>query len=130
NHWPPSRRAMCWSAGPGLLGVALCLGLGTRNEGTRSGDRLANLWLWFRDHWGVVWALRVRERFNRAAEGAGWPVRLSWPGPVAPDGGKAGAIPEDAVKTLAALLKRFAEPSRIEDASRGDSTLACPEATH
>ena len=28
---------------------------------------LEAIWLWFRDHWGVVWALRVQERFNRAA---------------------------------------------------------------
>ena len=47
---------------------------------------LDGLWFWFRDHWGVVWALRNQERFNRTAELAGWPVRLTWYGLAPVDG--------------------------------------------
>lgn len=38
------------------------------------------LWRRFRDSWGLVWGQRAREQFNRAAENAGWPVRLAWDG--------------------------------------------------
>jgi hypothetical protein len=63
----------------------------------------------FRDRFGLVWAQRVREQFNRAAANAGWPVRLYWQGLHL----SAGApLPEPAVQAevvaaLRALLKRF-----------------------
>jgi hypothetical protein len=76
------------------------------------------MWGWFRDAWGVVWALRVQERFNRAAETAGWPIRLAWHGvvPVGSDGPV--EIPPEAAATLAGLLRRFATAQRIEEAAR------------
>jgi hypothetical protein len=76
----------------------------------------------FRDHWGVVWALRVRERFNRSAEAAGWPIRLTWHGVVpAPDGGgdRGGAPPEVAEATLIGLLRRFATEDRLASWAEG-----------
>ena len=70
------------------------------------------LWFWFRDNWGVVWALRVLERFNRAAEVSHWPVRLTWFGIVSPPG-EAGALPpaspEELEVTFRNLMKRFAD---------------------
>jgi hypothetical protein len=120
SGWEPSKRARAWSDAPTLLAIGILFAIEPRRLRGDSDERLANLWLWFRDHWGVVWALRVRERFNRAADGAGWPIRLSWQGPVSLDGGEPGEIPEAAVKTLASLLKRFAEPARLESAAGGD----------
>jgi hypothetical protein len=58
------------------------------------------LWLDFRDRFGLTWALRVREQFNRAASNAGWPARLGWKGLQ----GQAG---EEMVSTLRALVTRF-----------------------
>jgi hypothetical protein len=37
-------------------------------------------WLDFRDRFGTLWSLRIREQFNHAAEHAGWPVILTWSG--------------------------------------------------
>jgi hypothetical protein len=78
------------------------------------------LWFWFRDHWGVVWALRVSERFNRTAGLAGWPVRLTWfglePATTLP-AGETPAVPDEALATLRGLLRRFARPERLDQAA-------------
>ena len=75
---------------------------------------LNRLWLWFRDHWGVVWALRVQERFNRSAEASGWPVRLTWQGTVRVGEGAPKSPPEAAEATLKTLLRRFADEGRLD----------------
>jgi hypothetical protein len=114
---PRSLRAVVWSAGP----LALALGLWVADAASRrpaSGrPGLERLWLWFRDGWGVVWALRVEERFNREAALLGWPIRLGWFGLV--DTGSDAETPssdmlEHAERTLKGLLKRFADPSRLD----------------
>jgi hypothetical protein len=67
------------------------------------------LWLDFRNRFGLVWALRLRDQFNRSAANAGWPVELRWqglrvlPGSPAPEPVGQTAM----VATLRALLKRF-----------------------
>jgi hypothetical protein len=45
------------------------------------------IWLDFRDAYGVLWALRVMERFNASAAKHGWPARLAWDGLGAQDVG-------------------------------------------
>ncbi len=121
----PRPRAFVWSIGPMLsaLGAlaALILSLGPRPERTR----FDALWLWFRDGWGVVWALRVRERFQRAAESSGWPVHLSWNGLLSEAGTQASDVPEEALRTLSVLLKRFADPESLERAAR-EVRRPCP----
>ena len=112
--WPPSRRAAAWSVGPIFLslGVVRAWGRATSREPAPPG--LASLWLWFRDGWGVVWALRVRERFHRAAEASRWPVRLAWQGVEAAD---PAAIPAAAEATFAGLIRRFASEDRVASAA-------------
>jgi hypothetical protein len=66
------------------------------------GSATDRLWVGFRDRYGVLWAQRVREQFNRSAASAGLPVRLAWSGLRPP-----GADPGVALATLRALLKRF-----------------------
>jgi hypothetical protein len=51
----------------------------------------------------MIWALRVREQFNRAAANAGWPVRLNWSG----SNNMSEEVNLPAVCALQALLKRF-----------------------
>jgi hypothetical protein len=67
------------------------------------------IWRDFRNRYGLVWAQRVREQFNRAAHHAGWPISLGWRGlPVAscaasPD----ERIQKEMIDILKAILKRF-----------------------
>jgi len=84
---------------------------------------LDRLWAWFRNHWGVVWALRVQERFNRAAESARWPIRLTWHGVVSTAGlpGEPAEIPSAAMATLAGLLRRFATPETLASAAEEEA---------
>ncbi|HTU23785.1 MAG TPA: hypothetical protein VMF30_00220 [Pirellulales bacterium] len=49
-------------------------------------DPLDQLWRDFCNFYGLIWSLRVAERFNAAAVAAGWPVRLSWRGFRSPTG--------------------------------------------
>ena len=119
--WSRGARGLAWSAVPWTLAVAIWTAR-WRSKGAgweRRGAGLEATWLWFRDHWGVVWALRVQERFNRSAEAMKWPVRLGWhgvvPAPGVANGGER-AVPEGAEATLRGLLRRFADPARIEEA--------------
>jgi hypothetical protein len=113
---PLALRATAWSASPWALAVAAWTAE-IRSQGGEPGRTgLERLWMPFRDHWGVVWALRVRERFNRSAEAADWPIRLSWHGvvPAPGRGGDRGAAPpEVAEATLIGLLRRFATGDRL-----------------
>jgi hypothetical protein len=69
-------------------------------------DELNLLWRDFRDRWGLVWGLRVREQFNRAAANARWPVTLSWFGLRFTQQVDA-ATHAGISATLSALLQRF-----------------------
>ncbi|HEY2154608.1 MAG TPA: hypothetical protein VGH33_03195 [Isosphaeraceae bacterium] len=114
--WSHEMRGRVWTAVPLCWGLAAWFAdlAGIRPDPAPPG--LGWLWAWFCDCWGVVWALRVQERFNRAAESAGWPVRLTWRGVV-------GEAPPEATATLIGLLRRFARTGRLEEisGSREDS---------
>ncbi len=80
-----------WAPGPAswfgdefLSGLCLALSPWAAYLGWRwqppPAHALDGLWLDFRNRYGLVWAQRVREQFNRAAVNAGWPVYLSWQG--------------------------------------------------
>ena len=72
----------------------------------RGRSELDRTWLAFRDRFGLLWGLRVREQFNRAAANAGWRLALGWRGEYALEAGTCPA-PELAQATLRAVLKRF-----------------------
>jgi hypothetical protein len=93
------------------LAFCLCpwLGLIGWRLGRGPASPFDRAWFDFRDRYGLVWAQRVREQFNRAAANAAWPLYLSWRGlrPLP------GAPPVDekartaAIEALEALFKRF-----------------------
>ncbi len=103
---------LCWASAAWVADVE-----SLRNSPTAPG--LGRLWAWFRNHWGVVWALRVQDRFNRTAESARWPIRLTWHGVVNASGAWSDPIevPAAATATLAGLLRRFATTEVIQDAT-------------
>jgi hypothetical protein len=86
----------CW------LGWAMMRG----KEATSEFDRH---WLAFRDRFGLMWAQRLREQFNRAAEHAGQHVWLRWRGL------RGGPATADTMEILRALLKRFVMAQRGEE---------------
>ncbi len=95
---------------------------GLARRSARAGrSSLDRLWLWFRDHWGVVWALRTQDRFNRTAELSGWPFRLTWFG-LTPTDPAAGDVPitppEEAEKVFRGLIRRFVDADRLDHLSR------------
>ncbi len=113
---PHDLRGRIWIAVPLCWALAAWFAELAGGRPDRAPPGLGRLWAWFRDGWGVAWALRVRERFNRAAESAGWDVRLTWDGVV-------GEVPSEATATLIGLLRRFASTGRLEEisSSRRDS---------
>jgi hypothetical protein len=140
GDWPASRRAMLWAwSSWSLAASAFAADWGGRRA-PAARTPLERLWFWFRDLWGVVWALRILERFNRTAELKAWPIRLGWfglepagtptsagPHPAGrPSAGEAAVVIEDPPEAEAAfrgLIRRFARAERI------DEVLGPPHAT-
>jgi hypothetical protein len=119
TDWPAARRAVSAEWVTWTLALSFWVARRSAVRG-RSVSGFDGLWLWFRDHWGVVWALRTQDRFNRTAELAHWPVRLSWFG-LLPAGQPAdvaapAALPQ-AETTLRGLIRRFAQPWRLAQVS-------------
>jgi hypothetical protein len=117
-----TRGATMLGLGGSIFPATLALAYWTADAcaGFREASRgsLESLWLWFRNHWGVVWALRVRERFNRSAQALDWPIRLGWYGVIEirnsdTASNKHPIIPNVAEATFCRLLGRFADPERI-----------------
>jgi len=62
-------------------------------------------WRSFRDRFGLVWAERVREQFNRSAHHAGWATTLAWYGLTVDE--KDPGSEAEIERTLSGLLQRF-----------------------
>jgi hypothetical protein len=117
DDWPAPRRALLWAYSSWSATVAAWLAHEGGRQAPASGTRLERIWLWFRDFWGVVWALRMLERFNRTAELRGWAVRLGWFG-LEPAAGSAITPlvdPPEAEAAFRGLIRRFARPDRIDE---------------
>jgi hypothetical protein len=127
-YWPLAWRGTTWSAFPWALAGTLWAAELCAHRGEPGRSWLERLWFPFRDHWGMIWGVRVRERFNRSAEAAGWPIRLTWHGVVpAPDaGGLAVDPPAAAEATLKGQLRRFATEARIDSWGGGISPQRTP----
>jgi len=127
--WSPEQRAVCWEWVSWSLALSAWV---ARRSAARVGAATGfeRLWFWFRDHWGVVWALRTQERFNREAELARWPVRLSWFGLVAIGASEEGPRPGDpaaVAATFRGLLQRFAQAWRIDRVAELGPTTSCDD---
>jgi hypothetical protein len=122
SDWPAGRRAIVWSWVSWSMSLGIWLARWSERRGPVGRDECERVWFWFRDHWGVVWALRVAERFNRTAALAHWPIRLHWfgvePATTVPPEDRP-AVPADAAVTLRSLLRRFARPERLDRAAAG-----------
>lgn len=108
-------------AGQCLLAVSPWIALARAHAGRRSRSEFDRHWRTFRDRFGLLWGLRVREQFNRAAANAGWPVELHWLGLRRRDDAATDTVDPDDQKemmvTLRALLKRFGPEEEQRSAS-------------
>jgi hypothetical protein len=115
--WTAEARAAVWSAVAWALALGWWLAEWSNRRPSLGRNSLERIWLWFRDHWGVVWALRIQERFNRVAEVSRWPARLTWFGLVPASPATAAApveLPAHAEAALRGLIRRFVASERID----------------
>jgi hypothetical protein len=116
--WPSARRAVVWSWLGWILALAIWLATWNARRVPEARSSCERLWFWFRDNWGVVWALRVLERFNHAALVSKWPVRLTWFGLTTLSPHESAGPPPSPEETEAVfrnLMVRFAESSRLNE---------------
>jgi hypothetical protein len=106
-----SWRGRIWSLVPLFFAASIWAGFSSARQVRPAESDLERLWFWFRDHWGVVWSLRILERYNRSAEQAHLEARLGWGG--AERRWISGTVETQATSLLAGLLRRFADPERI-----------------
>jgi hypothetical protein len=112
---PHTMRGLAWAVGPWATAATLVVAEACAGRGRVGATTLERAWFWFRDHWGVVWGLRVAERFNESARARGWPFRLTWHGLVSsPGSSPAPPVPDEAEALFVSLLRRFADASRVE----------------
>jgi hypothetical protein len=129
-HWRPERRAFLWSSVSWTLAASLWTARWGAGRAPVARARLERLWFWFRDLWGVVWALRIQERFNRTAELKGWPFRLGWFNLEPVDASSAAeplAPPSEAEAAFRGLIRRFAEAARIDEVLDPGNSSSCDQ---
>lgn len=72
---------------------------------TRKADNFDQLWLDFRDSFGLLWGLRLQERVNAASAAAKWDIDLQWHGFA--DKRVPAKHREALRQTMTGLLRRF-----------------------
>jgi hypothetical protein len=106
------------SVGFGILAVAAVL-VALQPARAKATTSLDQLWLDFRDLFGLFWGLRVQERLNAAAKMYQWPVVLQWSGWTTADGqrltSELAADEQRAIlTTFRGLLRRFVSNAWID----------------
>src|SRR5262249_35044261 len=76
---------------------------------TRVISEFDQIWLRFRDSYGLVWAQRLREQFNQSAKNVNWTVVLRWQGLRLLPGAAPLSLEDrhSMLTNLRALMKRF-----------------------
>jgi hypothetical protein len=104
----PEAHAAC---GQALFAAALYLAAYGRHSPPAAAHDA--VWLEFRDAFGLVWAMRLLERFNAQARSSGWPWRLTWRGFCPSQDAACNELPPAAQAMLAGALRRFLSPAAI-----------------
>ena len=106
-----------WLVGTAFVATAALL-LWFQTRSNRSRDSGWNrVWRDFRDAFGLVWSLRVMERFNATSKLAGWEAELSW----YRIDGLEKATPEEVreiERCIRTLLRRFVSAEWIDERMR------------
>lgn len=117
------------SAETGLVLLAAATMLYALRPPRKCAESLDQLWLDFRDSFGLFWGLRVQERIQAAAKMYAWPVALHWSGWKASDGVLLQEFRDEQrqeiLTTFQGLLRRFVSNQWID--SRLDSSDTNPK---
>jgi hypothetical protein len=133
GDWPAERRSLLWLSISWTFVISLWTARWSAERPPSARVRIERLWFWFRDYWGVVWALRIQERFNRSADLGKWPVILTWFGLVPvrsleTDDPLSPPVQDEAETTLRSLIRRFAQPWRLDDVTDSFGPSSCDRA--
>ena len=97
------------SAGYWLISCGIVLACFRR---VRPGGDWDDIWIRFRDAFGVVWALRVMQRVNETARSCRWNAQLRWYGFDGDQQMPASPTQEAQIgRTMKTVLRRFVSPS-------------------
>lgn len=99
----------------GLVGWSVYVTASARFARPVVGHRLDRAWRDFRDEFGVVWALRIRERMTTSATMYDWPVTLAWHGFEPRASATYDAAPQVVEDSFRTLLRRFVSPAWIDE---------------
>jgi len=96
------------------LALAPWAGYLTSRQRPDSSSNPDRLWRQFRDRFGAIWGLRLRDQFNRAAAHADWPIFLGWLGlrTLSTDAPRQSPEVAKVMELLRALMKRFGAEER------------------
>lgn len=106
-----------WGLG---FAIAALIAMFALRKPDRSKMRVENqVWLDYRDMFGGMWALRIRERINATAKMNDWDLRLEWDGFTAADGTPLpDTLPADTQRILHLnfwnLMRKFVSQSWID----------------
>lgn len=133
DRFSPTGRSLCYLAIPLAYSTSVWLAwvVGTLPaRGRRDSTDSERIWNWFRDRWGVVWGLRVQDRFNQSAQARKWPLRLTWHGfePASwPSERSVEEMLDEIDGEFRMMLRRFVSSERMAEVAR-DSRLVLGEA--
>ena len=114
-RWPGAPDVLL-PASAAALGLALWIGLALSGRRHAGSDEFRGRWLAFRDRYGVVWARRVIDQFNRSSAAANFGVTLGWNG-FEQQGDDADSL--DVSRLFGRLMKRF-EPTTYQQLAGED----------
>ncbi len=124
DRFSPTGRSLCYMAIPLAYTTSVWVSwvVGTLPaRGRRDSTDAERIWFWFRDRWGVVWGLRVQDRFNQSAQARKWPLRLSWHGfePASwPSERSADDLLDEIDGEFRMMLRRFVTAERMAEVAR------------
>ena len=104
---------MAGAAGALLVATAILLTMRSADPYGVEPSTSNRVWLRFRDAYGLVWGLRVLERYNVAAAKLDWPQQITWYGFQSRETTEeqpSKKIEATAARSFRMLLRRFVTP--------------------
>ncbi|MCA9026224.1 MAG: hypothetical protein KDA86_13540 [Planctomycetaceae bacterium] len=112
-----------------ILGAAVAIAVVQGRRSSSHPSPLDRLWDDFRNSFGIVWANRLQERVNSVARQKSWPLELTpfgilWSEPLTDHDRHEASVKLE--ETLRWLLRRFVDPSWIDDRLKSSGNFSVP----